>query len=713
MTLKLKMAFSENPRLQPLKDGTVRSEKIDLEVVTIPSQVIFYRNLAHGLEFDASEFSISETLLARERNEALGKGRWDWTPIPVFMSRGQFWADIHVNTSSGIEHLGDLRGKRIGVPDYVITAALWFKATLKELYGIEAWDNTWYNGRTKELSHAGALGFHLQGYGPAKGVQLHWLTVDQTMDVMLDRGELDAIIPVNVTEEITAGDTTVIDRYGGTPWTGNPRIRRLLGDQGKAVISEFFRRTGSYHANHHLVVRNTILRENPWVAMELYRTFQRSKEVGIRKGQKGPIGLSLFRGKGLEGAGSRFWRGSLPLGPSCDAKDGREGDSGFSGTGAHQKACQRRGPLLLHHPGYLNGDLTADNGCRDIVKQLPRKNGALSFSFQKGGKTMKRETCLLVGVLILAILFLHANLMAAPYYEGKKLTIIVGFEPGGGYDRLARLLARHLPKHIPGKPTIIVENMPGASSMISANYLYNIAKPDGLTICSFNQGIPFAQLQKAEGVKFDVMKFSWIGSAASEASVLTVRADLPYKTFDDLLKAKEPIALGSAGPGTQTHQFPILLQEFLGLKLKIVIYPSGTAVLLAVERKEVDCYAAFYNSLRPVIERGLVRPVIRGRVSAPGIENLPVDENLAADKKAKTIMAMRSATDEVGRPYVAPPKTPPEIMKTLREAFEKVGEDPELIADSNKLMMRVEYVSPERNIKGIELSSLPTRGDGQ
>jgi len=274
---------------------------------------------------------------------------------------------------------------------------------------------------------------------------------------------------------------------------------------------------------------------------------------------------------------------------------------------------------------------------------------------------MKKKTCLLMSLFVLAVFFLSGQLMAAPYYEGKKMTIIVGFEPGGGYDRLARILAKHLPKHIPGKPTIIVENMPGASSMVSANHMYNIVKPDGLTICSFNQGIPFAQLLKAEGVRFDVTKFSWIGSAAAEASALTVRADLPYKTFDDMLKAKEPIVLGSAGPGTQTHQFPILLQEFLGLKLKIVIYPSGTAVLLAVERKEVDAYAAFYNSLRPVIERGLVRPMIRGRVSGPGIENLPVDENLTTDPKAKTIMAMRSATDQVGRPYVAPPTTPPDI----------------------------------------------------
>ncbi len=314
MALKLTMVFSENPRLGPLRDGAVKPENIDLEVVTIPSHMIFFQNLAYGLQFHASEMSISETLLARERNESLGRGRWDWTPIPVFMSRGQFWADIHVNTASGIEHLGDLKGKRIGLPDYVITAALWFKATLKELYGIEAWNNTWYNCRTKELGHSGALGFHLDGHGPAKGVTLNWLTVDQTMDVMLDRGELDAIIPVNVTEEITAGDPTVIDRYGGTSWTGNPRIRRLLTDRGKAVISEFFRKTGCYHANHHCVIKNSVLREHPWVAMELYKAFQRSKEVAYERAKKAQSAYLYFEGKDWKEQAAVFGEDPYPLG---------------------------------------------------------------------------------------------------------------------------------------------------------------------------------------------------------------------------------------------------------------------------------------------------------------------------------------------------------------------------------------------------------------
>src|SRR5215831_5414971 len=185
MALRLTMAFSDNPRVQPLKDGTVKPQNIDLECITLEPSTLFQRNLLYD-EFDVSEMSISETLLAIERRDG---SKWDWSALPVFLSRGHVWPTLYVNTASGITSLADLKGKRIGVPDYDMTAALWFRITLKDLYGIEARDNVWYNGRTRELSHGGALG--LDKDGPV-GITHHWLTVDQTLDVMLDRGEIDA-----------------------------------------------------------------------------------------------------------------------------------------------------------------------------------------------------------------------------------------------------------------------------------------------------------------------------------------------------------------------------------------------------------------------------------------------------------------------------------------------------------------------------------------
>ena len=313
----------------------------------------------------------------------------------------------------------------------------------------------------------------------------------------------------------------------------------------------------------------------------------------------------------------------------------------------------------------------------------------------------KRILCLLVTGVIISIFLPPQALLSAPYYEGKTVRIIVGFGPGGGYDRMARLLAKHLPKFIPGKPSIIVENMEGASSIIAANYLYNIAKPDGLTIGTFIATLPFAQLIKIEGVKFDIRKYSWIGSSALESYVLTLRTDSPYKTIEDLKKAKDPIPLGCSGVATMDYQFPLLLKGFLGLNLKMVVYVSSAEAMLAVEKKEVEGRAGYYSSLKPFIERGLVRPVIRGRVSTPGIENLPVNEDLTTDKMGKTLMAMFSVTDIIGRPYVAPPGTPAEVMKILWDAFAKVAKDPELKEESKKMMMDVAYTPAEEVLKII------------
>jgi tripartite-type tricarboxylate transporter receptor subunit TctC len=302
-----------------------------------------------------------------------------------------------------------------------------------------------------------------------------------------------------------------------------------------------------------------------------------------------------------------------------------------------------------------------------------------------------------LAVLALAGLPLAA---AAQPYAGKTVTIIVGYKAGGGYDTTARLLARHLPKHIPGKPTIIVQNMPGANSMIAANHVYNVAKPDGLTIGTFNRNLPIAQLTKVDGVKFDMTKFAWIGSAASECTILAVRADLPYNSVEDLKKAKEPLVIGATGPGANTYDFPLLLKEFLGLNFKIVSgYSSSADIMLAIERKEADARAGSYTSIRPFIDRKLVKPLLRARAEEPGVEKLPVDEDLAPNPRAKAIMALRSAPEIVGRPYVMHPNTSAEHLKIMREAFAKAIEDKELVAEATKAKMELNYVGADVAVK--------------
>jgi tripartite-type tricarboxylate transporter receptor subunit TctC len=317
---------------------------------------------------------------------------------------------------------------------------------------------------------------------------------------------------------------------------------------------------------------------------------------------------------------------------------------------------------------------------------------------------MKKKFSVLLLVSFFAfILISPIDLRAAPFYEGKLLKIVVSFPPGGGYDRMARILAKHLPKYIPGKPTIIVENMPGASGMIGANHIYNIAKPDGLTIGAINRVTPSAQLLKVEGVKFDMLKYSWIGSMAVETSVFAVRSDLPYKTFDDLKKAKDPINIGATGPGDTTYNFPTLIKEFLGLNLKLTTgYVATADILLATERKEVDGYASAYHSIKPHIARGLLRPLIRTKIPSTGIENLPAVEDLTTDRMGKTILSMYSVSDRIGRPYVAPPRTSAEIMNILRDAFAKLPKDPELKQEADKLMMEVGFTPAGECLKEIQ-----------
>jgi tripartite-type tricarboxylate transporter receptor subunit TctC len=289
---------------------------------------------------------------------------------------------------------------------------------------------------------------------------------------------------------------------------------------------------------------------------------------------------------------------------------------------------------------------------------------------------------------------------AAEPYAGKTITLVVGYKPGGGYDATARLLARHLPKHIPGKPTIIVQNMPGANSIIGANHVYAVAKPDGLTIGTFNRNLPIAQLLKVDGVKYDMTKFAWIGSAASESTILAIRNDLPYKSLDEIKKSGKQIVIGSTGPGANTHDFPLLIKELLGVNIKIVSgYSSSSDIMLAIERKEVDGRAGSFSSIRPFIDRDLVHPVVRARASEPGIEKLPIDEELAPNPRAKAIMALRSAPEIVGRPYVMPPGTPENLVKIMQTAFAKAISDPELIAEAKKGKMDLNFVPADQAVK--------------
>ena len=300
---------------------------------------------------------------------------------------------------------------------------------------------------------------------------------------------------------------------------------------------------------------------------------------------------------------------------------------------------------------------------------------------------------------LLAVLITPQWLLAGPYYEGKVVTIVVGSTPGGGYDLMGRLFAKHIHKHIPGKPSIIVDNMAGGDGIVAANYLFHVAKPDGLTIACLNRALVFAQLLKVEGIRFDMTKFSWICASGVESVLICIRGDLPYKSIYDLQKAEKTIFLGGQGPPAVGTQFIKIATAFLRLNVKIVDYRGMSDTILALERKEVDGTAIAYNSRQNYIERGLLRPLLRTKVANKGVENLPAAEELINDKLGKNVMSLFGSISGVGKPFLAPPGVPTDMLKILRDAFAKALRDPELQADAKKMGLELEYVPPEDCLK--------------
>lgn len=295
----------------------------------------------------------------------------------------------------------------------------------------------------------------------------------------------------------------------------------------------------------------------------------------------------------------------------------------------------------------------------------------------------------------------------ANFYQGKTITMIVSSTTGGGYDLWARLTARHIVKHIPGNPAIVVQNMPGAGNIIGANYVYNIAKPDGLTLGAVNPALYFDQLVGRPEVKFDWAKFQWIGSPEKNDIVSYMRADTPIKSIEDWRSAKEPPKCGSTGTGSTGHYIPRLLEDTLGVKTHIVSgYPGAGDLELAVERGEVFCWSlllATYFGREPYHrwhKSGYVRVLLQtGLKRDPRLKDVPTLNELMQQHKtpepgrrlAKVILT--AAT--LGRPIGTTPGTPPDRVKILRDAYAKAIADPELLAEATKRGWEVDATSGE------------------
>jgi tripartite-type tricarboxylate transporter receptor subunit TctC len=293
------------------------------------------------------------------------------------------------------------------------------------------------------------------------------------------------------------------------------------------------------------------------------------------------------------------------------------------------------------------------------------------------------------------------------FFKGKTIRVVVGNSVGGAQDDWGRFVAQYLGKHIPGNPDIVVQNMPGAGTVIAANYVYSVAKPDGLTLGLINPAIYIDQLLGAKEVKFDWPKFSWIGSPERIDQVLFIRADTPYKTLEDIRKAAEPpkcAALARTGLG---YFLPQLLEEGLGLKIHMVVgYGGGGDMNLAIEKGEVQCRAGTVSAYvgreptRTWIKNGFVRALAQsGAKRYPKLPDVPTVYELMETYKApdatKRLARVLLSSGDLGRPFIAPPAVPAERVKVLREAFTKAMNDPALLADANKRKWDLDLLSGE------------------
>jgi tripartite-type tricarboxylate transporter receptor subunit TctC len=306
----------------------------------------------------------------------------------------------------------------------------------------------------------------------------------------------------------------------------------------------------------------------------------------------------------------------------------------------------------------------------------------------------------LVGILTLIGMSLGSAAHAQDFYKDKIITFIVGYSPGGTYDQYTRLVARHIGKYVPGAPTAIVENMPGAGGIgiIAANHLYNRVKPDGLTVAAWAAPLILQHIMGNEATKFDGRKVGWVGIPASYDTACHFSRESSIKTADEWFAAKRPVKISSIGPGTSLSDVPKLLKTALGLPLEIVEgYKGGAEARLAVENNEVDGLCASWQatkvSWRSQMESGKIRVVLQATLkSHPDLKDIPLANKYAKTDEARTLLKVADNVHVYQFPYSVAPGTPPERLQILQQAFLKALRDPELLAEAKKAQLEIDPV---------------------
>ncbi len=294
-------------------------------------------------------------------------------------------------------------------------------------------------------------------------------------------------------------------------------------------------------------------------------------------------------------------------------------------------------------------------------------------------------------LLTAAVLLVPASASAASndMFRGKTITYIVATTAGGGYDTYGRMIARYMPKYLPGA-RIIVRNVPGAGNIIGANAIYT-ARPDGTTIGMFNTGLIYNQLIGSQGMNFDIAKFTWLGKAATEARAVVLSTNSGIKNFDDMLKARD-VKFATSGIGTASYFDTRILADALKLNIQIVNNFTGNTGELSMRRGEVAGQIGTVESLEQFVKGGggFYALEISGKEGTlPGV---PRVTQYAKDERAKKLVALVQAMSELGRLQAAPPGVPAETLAVLRTAMEQTIKDPGFVADSERLNLPIDFL---------------------
>src|SRR5512145_3020879 len=292
----------------------------------------------------------------------------------------------------------------------------------------------------------------------------------------------------------------------------------------------------------------------------------------------------------------------------------------------------------------------------------------------------------LVGLFVLSIPARSARAAAADqdFYRGKTIRIIVGFSAGGGFDQYSRIIARHMPRHIPGSPTMIVDNMAGAGSRLAANFLFKAAAPDGLTIGNFIGSLLLQQILGDQGIEFDGRRFEWLGAPVQDENVCALTKASGVTTLDQWFAAKKPVKLGGEAPGANDSDVPRMLQAALKLPIQLIEGYKGTSFIrIAAESGEVDGGCWTWASIRSTWKKGLdsreVFPVLQiNAKKAADIPQVPNAIDFAKTAEAKQLIeAGIHASSAILRSYALPPNVPRERLSILRDAFNATMKDKE------------------------------------